>query len=110
MTGAVTTLSADRKSISVNTTADLLALESLNFDPDYDVALTVPNGTAVKVAVTSTPVVPVVGSPATVGIVGFVTAGSTSAPTIFIGQNDQSTGMIVLTGEDRRHHHGLVEQ
>jgi hypothetical protein len=72
--------------------------DSLLFNPDYDVALGTPSGTTVDVSVTvSRAGVTIIGSPVTVGVVGFVVAGSTSAPTVQIGQNDQSTGMITLT-------------
>jgi hypothetical protein len=72
--------------------------DSLLFNPDYDVALGTPSGTTVDVSVTvSRAGVAIIGSPVTVGVVGFVVAGSTSAPNVFIGQNDQSTGMITLT-------------
>jgi hypothetical protein len=72
--------------------------DSLLFNPDYDVALGTPSGTTVDVAVTvSRAGVTIIGSPVTVGVVGFVVAGSTSAPNVLIGQNDQSTGMITLT-------------
>jgi hypothetical protein len=72
--------------------------DSLAFDPNYDVALGTPSGTTVDVSVTvSRAGVTVIGSPTTVGVVGFVVAGSTSAPNVLIGQNDQATGMITLT-------------
>jgi len=59
--------------------------------------LNVPNGTRVDVGVTvSRAGVVVLDSPVTVAVVGFVSAGSTAAPTVFIGQNDQSTGMITI--------------
>lgn len=71
--------------------------DQVYFDPDYDVALGVASGTAVEVAVTvSRAGVTVTGSPATVAYIGFVLAGSTAAPNVLIGQNDQSTGMITL--------------
>ena len=93
------TLSADRKSITVALTAGATADDHIHFrpGPNYDVASGVANGTAVNVAVTvSRAGVTVLGSPATVGYVGFVVAGSTAAPNVLIGQNDQSTGMITL--------------
>ncbi len=69
----------------------------INFDPNYDTALGVANGTPVEVGVTvSRAGVVVLDSPVTVAYVGFVTAGSTAAPTVYIGQNDQSTGMITI--------------
>jgi hypothetical protein len=72
--------------------------DSLLFNPRYDVALGTPTGTTVDVAVTvSRAGVTIIGSPVTVGVVGFVVAGSTSAPNVQIGQNDQATGMITLT-------------
>ena len=91
-------LSADRKSISVALTADATAGDYIDFGPYMDVAQSVANGTTVDVAVTTSRAgVVVLGSPVTVAVVGFVSAGSTAAPIIYIGQNDQSTGMVTLT-------------
>jgi hypothetical protein len=110
ITAASPTLGAGRTTITVTldeTGGDDAATEgqvsggladSIVFDPNYDVALGVASGTTIDVAVTvSRAGVTVSGSPATVGVVGFVVAGSTAAPNVFIGQNDQATGMITLT-------------
>jgi hypothetical protein len=91
------TLSADRKSLTVPLTADTTAGQYITFDPNYDVALGVPAGTEVDVAVTvSRSGVMVIGSPVAVAFVGTVVVGSTAVPTVFINQNDQPTGMITL--------------
>lgn len=90
-------LSADRKSITVTLTEDTEAGDFIDFGPHVDVALGVPNGTTVDITVTTSRAgVVVLGNPVTVAVIGFVVAGSTSAPTVFIGQNDQSTGMVTL--------------
>lgn len=91
-------LGADRKSITVTITQDADAGDTIDFGPYMDVALNVPNGTTVDVAVTvSRAGVVVLDSPVTVAVVGYVAVGSTAAPTIYIGQNDQATGMITIT-------------
>ncbi len=91
------TLGADRKSITVKITEDAMSNDWIDFYPNYDVALGVANGTVVDLGVTvSRAGVVVLGSPVTIAVVGFVTAGSTAAPTVYIGQNDQSTGMVTL--------------
>jgi hypothetical protein len=91
-------LSGDRTAVTVPLTADADALDFIDFRVRMDVALTVPNGTPVNVAVTvSRAGVVVLESPVTVAIVGFVTVGAAAVPTVWIGHNDQATGMITLT-------------
>ncbi len=91
------TLGAGRTTISVAIDEDAAAGNIVEFDPNYDVASSVATGTRIDVNVTvSRAGVTVLGNPATVGVVGYVVAGSTAAPTVLIGQNDQSTGMITL--------------
>jgi hypothetical protein len=102
MTVGTPSLGAERKSVTVALTADQLVTDAggidyLYFDPLYDVASTVPNATFVDVSVTvSRAGVVVLDSPVTVAQVGFLGFGSTAAPTVYIGQNDQSTGMITI--------------
>lgn len=92
------TLSGDRRAITVPLTTDATAGDLLDFGPHMDVALTVPNGTRVQVAVTvSRAGVVVLDSPVTVAVVGFVAVGAAATPTVWIGHNDQPTGMITLT-------------
>ncbi len=91
-------LSADRKSITVKIPEDTEGgIDCIDFGPHVDIALGVANGTAININVSvSRAGVTVLGNPVTVGFVGFVVAGSTAAPIVLIGQNDQSTGMITL--------------
>ncbi len=91
-------LSADRKSITVKIPEDTEGgIDCIDFGPHVDIALGVASGTAININVSvSRSGVTVLGNPVTVAFVGFVVAGSTAAPTVLIGQNDQSTGMITL--------------
>jgi hypothetical protein len=96
--GAVCALSFDRKSCTVTVTAATAGIDVLTLGPiAVDVAGSVPLGTPVRIVagVSPTVAVNVVGS--TVAFVGRVVVGVAAQPTIYIGENDQATGLITLT-------------
>lgn len=100
LASATSNLSFDRKSATFVVSAkDALTttLSCITISGKYDLTAAVPLGTKIKVAVTvgSLPSVPATVTNAIAGnaIVGTVL----SVPTVYIGENDQSTGTIKIT-------------
>lgn len=100
ITGPATcTLSFDRTSCSVTTTAastgpaDTIAIGNIR----VDVAPTVALGSAVNVAVTTSPARTVVPANVRISYVSRTVVGVGGIPTIFINVNDQNTGQLTLT-------------
>jgi hypothetical protein len=91
-------LSFDRKSCAVtvtaaSTTEGTIVLGTVSLDLEASVA----QGTNIGINVTTVPVAPVVVDSNTIAKVGRVLVGVSAAPTIYINENDQQSGMIVLT-------------
>ena len=90
-------LSADRKSIVVtvdtvsSAVSDVITLHNIF----YDVAATVPGGTFVDVNVTFSGGT-VTGNPAQNAVVSRGITATASTPTVYIGENNQATGLVTL--------------
>jgi len=96
---ATCSLSVDRKSCTITGITDTaLAGGAVTIGPiTLDVDSTVPLGTAVKVSVVTSPTLAVNGGSVTIAFVGRVIVATAAQPTVFIGFNDQPTGMITFT-------------
>jgi hypothetical protein len=94
-------LAADRRSVTVTvTTAStaLAAFEEIELDGIlYDVATTVPGGTFVEVSLALSGGLIVTGSPAANAVVFRGIDATAPTPTVFIGENNQPTGLVRLT-------------
>jgi hypothetical protein len=101
-------LSADRKTVTMSvTTASTVASQVWLGDEAcavacvgpvyYDVAATVPGGTYVEVNLTLSGGLLVTGNPATNAIVFRGINASAPTPTVYIGENNQATGLVTLT-------------
>jgi len=109
-TSAPCNLSFDRKSCSVTTSAVSTAAAQLTLGDAgnavapagaqpvlVDIVAGAVIGSAVDIAVTTSPVVAVDVDASTVAYVARVVVGTAAQPTIYIGENDQPTGQISLT-------------
>jgi len=91
------TLSADRKVVTVTvTTASAAAARVTLYNIHYDVASTVTGGTYVEVNLTLSGALLVTGNPATNAIVFRGINASAPTPTVYIGENNQATGLVTL--------------
>ncbi len=91
-------LSADRKSFTVTVTAASTAAGQVHvYNILYDVAASVPGGTYVEVGLALSGGLLAVGSPATNAIVFRGITASAPTPTVYIGENNQATGLVTLT-------------
>ena len=91
-------LSFDRTSCSVTVTNDSSATGFIDIlDPLLDIAPGVVQGTNVGLNVTTSPTVPIVVNSKTIARVGRMLVGVSAQPTVYINENDQQSGMIVLT-------------
>jgi len=99
--GVPCTINVARTACSVTVTADAAGADSITLSGtgggiNFDVASTVPLGTAVKITASTSPTYAVVLSSTTVAFVGRVIVGTAAQPVIFIGFNDQATGQMTL--------------
>jgi hypothetical protein len=91
-------LSFDRTSCSLTITDDSSVAGGLTLEDTFlDIAASVAQGTDIGLNVTTSPVVPVVVDGKVIARVGRVLVGVSAQPTIYINENDQQSGMIVLT-------------
>jgi hypothetical protein len=91
-------LAADRKSVTVTvTTASTLAARVVLGNVRYDVASTVAGGTYVDVNATLSGGLLTTGNPAENAIVFRGITASAPTPTVYIGENNQATGLVTLT-------------
>lgn len=91
-------LSFDRTSCSVTVTTKSTAATTVSLSAIIiDIGASVLQGTKIGVNVTTNPVVPVVVTSKTIATVARVAVGVAAQPTIYINENDQSTGVITLT-------------
>jgi hypothetical protein len=100
ITGPATcALSVDRHTCTVAGLADTSAsaASAVTIFTLVDVDTTVPLGTKVQVTVTSALATLMIGSPATIATVGTINFGVAAQPVIYIGFNDQMTGVITMT-------------
>jgi hypothetical protein len=97
--GGVCSLSIDRRSCTVPITSDAAggpdAVRLTNVLLDVDA--TVPLGSPVTVTLSTSGGTPVTGGAATIAFVARVIIATAAQPTIFIGVNDQESGMITLS-------------
>jgi hypothetical protein len=95
---AACNLSFDRTSCSVTVTNDSSATGGITLEGvSLDIAASVVQGTNIGLNVTTSPVIPIVVNGNTIARVGRVLVGVSAQPTIYINENDQQSGMIVLT-------------
>ena len=101
---ATCALSVDRRSCTVAGIDDHTLLpqrldSAVTIHPtlDVDPGAAVPLGTKVQITVTSSLGTLFIGNPATIATVGTVNFGVAAQPVIYIGFNDQATGVITLT-------------
>jgi hypothetical protein len=92
-------VSVDRKSCTATVdTAATALLASFRVDDIFlDVGASVPAGTAVHAVVTTSPAKAVNVTSNTIAVVSRIIVGVAAQPTIYINENDQSTGQISLT-------------
>jgi hypothetical protein len=92
------TLTADRKSASVVFAGTAGLDEMTIYNIFYDVAATVPGGTYVEVGAALSGGLLVSPTTTTNALVGRgITATAASAPTVYIGENAQATGLVTIT-------------
>lgn len=97
--GSLCSLSFDRTSCTVSITAastvggGVVTLDNIK----VDVPSTSAQGAAVTIAVTGSPTFSTIGSPVTVANVARLVVSLAAQPTVFIGFNDQPSGMVSLT-------------
>jgi hypothetical protein len=99
LTTTACVVSVDRKSCTATVdTAATALLASFRIDSIFlDVAASVPAGTAVHAVVTTSPAKAVNVTSNTIAVVSRIIVGVAAQPTIYINENDQSTGQISLT-------------
>lgn len=96
--GVPCALSFDRTSCSVTVTNDSSVAGTIVLGTiSLDLAASVAQGTNIGLNITTSPVAPVVVTSKTIARVGRVLVGVSAQPTIYINENDQQSGMIVLT-------------
>ena len=98
LTGAVGVLSPDLKSVTFTiNTASVAAATLTVSNIDYDVAASVPIGTSVSVGLVLSGSKVVTPTSRSNAVVGRVVVGIGATPTVFIGENNQASGLITLT-------------
>jgi hypothetical protein len=95
-------LSADRRSVTVTVTTASTSIDPWWYEVSlsnirYDVGAAVPGGTFVQVSLALSGGLLVTGSPATNAVVFRGIDATAPTPTVFIGENNQATGLVRLT-------------
>lgn len=94
-------LSSDRKSVVVTVTAASgSAAEVTLYNIRYDVASTVAGGTFIDVNVALSGGKLITGNPAENAVVFRGINATAPTPTVYIGENNQATGLVTLTEQD----------
>jgi len=94
-------LSADRKSFTIAVTAASTVASTIHVTNIlYDVAANVPGGTFIDVNVSLSGGLLVVGNPAENAVVFRGIDATAPTPTVYIGENNQKTGLITLAERD----------
>jgi hypothetical protein len=103
LTGGTAALSPDLKSVTVTVATASTSVEAAP-DPtitisniDYDVAANVPAGTQVSVGLVVSGSKVVTPTSRSNAVVGRVIVGIGATPTVYIGENNQASGLITLT-------------
>lgn len=95
------TLAPDRKSFSITVTGASSTSSDIHVDGiRYDVAASVAGGTFIDVNVSLSGGLLVVGNPAENAVVFRGIDASAPTPTVYIGENNQATGLVTLSEKD----------